>query len=220
MPVNLARLFILTKPCNDCPFLVEGGVRLHPESALDILQAIERDKCIFPCHNTVDYDNVDGETDTSNSAYCAGAMIYLQHQGRPHQGMVAGMMFNMFDPDALDMDAPVFRSPFGFLRAQIKANAGRRWRGRVDASSYSRGEAELGHALHIQRVTEGQARRTLAPRSGVTRRGPRRSQSAPQGPHAKLAQRFTTKEAAVSQSVTTRRHGDVSRRLTTREGER
>jgi hypothetical protein len=96
----------LTKPCDLCPFrndecrLVVSARRLAEFASGE-----------FCCHKTgeMDYDN-DEIHPTEKSQHCAGALIFLEKIGKPHQMMRISERLGMYDASKLDMTAPVFGS--------------------------------------------------------------------------------------------------------------
>ncbi|MCD5327887.1 hypothetical protein ACFFU8_09365 [Chromobacterium piscinae] len=101
--------FKLRKPCDNCPFLKEGGIRLEPGRLKGIIDdLVKNDHAPFQCHKTVHNCRTGGSWDddgkysaSGHEAWCAGAMIYLEKLGRPNVGMRLGRMFGLYDPDCL-----------------------------------------------------------------------------------------------------------------------
>lgn len=105
----------LKRPCAKCPFRYDVGGYLTGERMEEIVEAI-RDGETFTCHNTVDYEGWDEEEEyipSEKDQHCAGALIFLEHLGELAAGQLTriAMRIGMFDPDALDMSAPVFDDP-------------------------------------------------------------------------------------------------------------
>lgn len=101
----------LRKPCDSCPFRSDITPFILPESAEEILTG----QGDFPCHKTTNFeDDLDGEAspcrDTSNEHHCAGFLILLEKEGRPNQMMRISERLGMYDPNKIDMDAPVYDS--------------------------------------------------------------------------------------------------------------
>ena len=77
-----ARVFGMTTPCDNCPFLREGGVRLLPGRALRVAGDMLRDDGPpFFCHKTLRYTEEYVEV-TTESQHCAGALLFAVHHGR------------------------------------------------------------------------------------------------------------------------------------------
>lgn len=84
--------FKLTKPCDNCPFLKRGGIRVHPDRAREIASYFtDAQGGSFSCHKTVDYsDDEDDALDGARTAgareqICAGGMIFADKQGKANQ---------------------------------------------------------------------------------------------------------------------------------------
>jgi pSer/pThr/pTyr-binding forkhead associated (FHA) protein len=54
--------------------------------------------------------------------HCAGATILLERLNRPNQMMRWMERLGGYDRTKLDMDAPVYRTPTAFVRAQTRAD--------------------------------------------------------------------------------------------------
>lgn len=94
----------LTTPCGLCPFRNDSK-RLHvPPERLEEMASGE-----FCCHNTTDVDDKTGDFEPkADSQHCAGALIFNEHRGQPHQMARICERLRLFDPSKLDMRAPVF----------------------------------------------------------------------------------------------------------------
>jgi len=93
--------YTLTKPCDQCPFLIGSGFTAR---SLDAHSSGE-----FACHKTCTLDE-DGDgtyQPRKKSPHCAGALIYLEKREKPHQMMRICARLGMYDPNKLDMLAPV-----------------------------------------------------------------------------------------------------------------
>lgn len=99
--------FNLIRPCAECPFRTDVKGYLRGGRAREIANSLLRD-ATFTCHKTNEYDD-DGEPEeTSKSEHCAGALILLEKMGMPNQMMRIAGRLRFYDPEKLDMDAPVF----------------------------------------------------------------------------------------------------------------
>lgn len=98
-----------TTPCDLCPFRNDAG-RLTVSAA----RMAEMASGEFACHKTTELqDNEDGGSEFTpheKSQHCAGALIFLEHLGKPHQMMRICERLGMYDASKLDMNAPVFTS--------------------------------------------------------------------------------------------------------------
>jgi hypothetical protein len=92
--------YTMTKPCDECPFLEGDG---FTKESLDAHSSGE-----FACHKQCEIDD-DGMFVAKNekTQHCAGALIYLEKQNRPHQMMRISERLGLYDRTKLDMSAPV-----------------------------------------------------------------------------------------------------------------
>ena len=109
--------FDLKRPCHHCPFRSDrhGFLRRADEIADDL-----RAGRTFTCHETtVSVDREDGSSDRVDGAkaqMCAGAMsVLMKDPVGPNQMMRIAQRLGVFDPDALDPDAPTFDSLRAFV---------------------------------------------------------------------------------------------------------
>jgi len=103
----------MTEPCDACPFLIGSGFKWSQ------LQAHASGE--FGCHKAC---NLDEETGTfephKKTPHCAGALIFLEKQDRPHQMMRICERLGMYDRTKLKMDAPVVGRPRDCVRRNAK----------------------------------------------------------------------------------------------------
>jgi len=100
-------MFDLVRPCADCPFRSDGaGVMLRPSRIVEIVQAIERQT--FACHKTTSRRK-------ENWRHCAGAAIFVEKLGKRGDMLQIAARLGLYDPDRLDMSAPVWNSVEQFL---------------------------------------------------------------------------------------------------------
>lgn len=99
----------LRAPCASCPFRDDQPGYLRYERREEIADGLARGAS-FACHKTLDYSSGEPQ-ETPRSQHCAGALIVMEREGRP-PGQLARIFMRLgsYDPDALDMDAPVFDS--------------------------------------------------------------------------------------------------------------
>jgi hypothetical protein len=96
----------LTEPCGECPFRIGSGFTYR--------SLVAHASGTFPCHKQCDLDDetshyvpkANGKTN-----HCAGALIFLEKQGRPHQMMRIAERLGMYDRRKLNMDAAVVSGP-------------------------------------------------------------------------------------------------------------
>lgn len=96
----------LHTPCGACPFLIGSGFTYRS------LQAHASGQ--FACHKQCDLDSEEGsyvEKKNGKTNHCAGALIFLEKLGAPHQMMRICERLGMYDRTKLDMNAPVVGSP-------------------------------------------------------------------------------------------------------------
>ena len=113
----------LKSPCKNCPFRTDVTPYLRQERAEDIVEGIVDRQGTFTCHKTTveseDDDGLGERVDGPNAQHCAGALILLEKIGRPNQMMRIAHRLGMYDPDSLNMDAPVFDDEDEFIEAQL-----------------------------------------------------------------------------------------------------
>lgn len=108
----------LKRPCKDCPFRTDVPRYLSTARYEEIASVLVDRGENFVCHKTVDYDCDSEEPGMDDSRTCAGAMIWLQHQGKPNQMMQVMGRLGAFDSARLDMAAPVWTTREGFERGE------------------------------------------------------------------------------------------------------
>lgn len=95
----------LTTPCDECPFLKNSGFTRE--------QLEDHARGEFACHKACDVkadeDGIDVfvKRENGKTPHCAGALIYLEKQNRPHQMMRISERLGGYDRTKLNMDAPV-----------------------------------------------------------------------------------------------------------------
>jgi hypothetical protein len=98
----------MTTPCDLCPFRNDGKrLYVHPSVLLDMAAGQ------FCCHKTGEVyedDEISEIRPTKDSQHCAGALIFCEKTGQPHQMMRIAERLGMYDRRKLDMNAPVFSS--------------------------------------------------------------------------------------------------------------
>jgi hypothetical protein len=108
----------MKRPCDNCPFRHDVPGFLRQSRAEEIMQSLLCDQS-FPCHKTTrDAEDEDGTSyryADSNSEHCAGATILLTRMGMPNQMMRIAERLGMFNPDELDLEAPVFDEDWQFV---------------------------------------------------------------------------------------------------------
>ncbi len=92
----------LTTPCNECLYLKGSGFTF--KSLQDHASGE------FACHKACDLSDEDGvyrERKNGKTPHCAGALIFLEKQGKPHQMMRIMERIGQYDHRLLDMGANV-----------------------------------------------------------------------------------------------------------------
>jgi len=115
----------MQKPCDNCPFLKKGGIRLTEGRVRELAQNILNDQGgTFPCHKTT-VDSGDDECDlvaTENSSHCAGALIFALRNGNMTQMMRIAQRLGMFKPDDLMAQKRVVSSVCADLSEFLEVN--------------------------------------------------------------------------------------------------
>jgi hypothetical protein len=100
--------YTMTAPCDLCPFRNdEKRLYVHPSVLLDMASGE------FCCHKTgeaYEDEEVSEIRPTKDSQHCAGALIFCEKTGQPHQMMRIAERLGMYDRRKLDITAPVFSS--------------------------------------------------------------------------------------------------------------
>lgn len=119
--------FDLTEPCVECPFRNDLRVYLRPERVKEIIDCLFVRDGTFSCHKTNQtLVTVEGDletVETRNSQHCAGAMIFLEKQGRANQLMRISERLGFYDRRKLDMAAPIFDTGDEMIMVAKKARA-------------------------------------------------------------------------------------------------
>lgn len=115
------KFFNLRSPCGSCPFKKEPYFHLHPDRRQSIADGLKGDET-FTCHGTIDYDECDDtedfQVDVDANRHCAGALIVMAKEGTLFSNRMPRIAAHLgwFDPDKLDMSAPVYDSLEEFAR--------------------------------------------------------------------------------------------------------
>ena len=98
--------YSMTEPCDACPFLIGSGF------SYESLEAHASGE--FACHKACKVEEDENSDEygsfvprNENTPHCAGALIYLELQNRPHQMMRICERLGMYDRRKLNMAAPV-----------------------------------------------------------------------------------------------------------------
>jgi len=122
--LNWQQAFDMKTPCDNCPFLKEGGIRVSKSRTRSILN----DSTSFPCHKTVNYDageDEDGESVIDNTAHtkvCAGYMIMLFKADKPNQILQIASRIGPLNLDRLMKNNPAVDRVFDSFDDMIEAS--------------------------------------------------------------------------------------------------
>lgn len=96
--------FKLKRPCEDCPFLKEGGIRLRKARAEEIGgMMLSRDGGTFACHKTTEAGGGEGP-----EQHCAGALVFAEKNEIATQAMRIAERLRMYDYTTLQGHDDVF----------------------------------------------------------------------------------------------------------------
>lgn len=85
----------LTAPCDNCPFLREGGIRITPGRVRQIAgMMLSPHGGSFPCHKTIGHE-------AHEEQHCAGAMIFADKNNNHTQIMRILGRLGFYDPDKM-----------------------------------------------------------------------------------------------------------------------
>lgn len=99
----------MTEPCDGCPFLIGSGFTWKA------LQSHATGE--FGCHKACNINDENGNFEShKKTPHCAGALIFLEKQDRPHQMMRICERLGMYDRRRLNMDARVVGKPADLRR--------------------------------------------------------------------------------------------------------
>lgn len=105
--------YTLTEPCDACPFLLGSGFTFR---SLTMHAAGE-----FACHKACKLVETEDEGSVymprnDKTPHCAGALIFLEKQNRPHQMMRICERIGLYDRAKLNMNARVGSKPSDYRR--------------------------------------------------------------------------------------------------------
>lgn len=118
-------MFNLKRPCDNCPFRSDVKPFIYAARAREIVRSLEQNG-MFHCHKTISHDEETSEYVASkDDQLCAGASIVMLKMERPNQMLRIGMRTG-WDPQTMDMNAPVYKSFKHFIAAHVKSSAASR----------------------------------------------------------------------------------------------
>lgn len=92
-------------PCDNCPFLKEGGIRLTRARVEELVANLANYSSggSFPCHKTtVSQEDDDGDSDRVDgpkAAFCGGALIFSHKQGWANAMIRIAGRLGLYDPE-------------------------------------------------------------------------------------------------------------------------
>lgn len=100
----------MKSPCSECPYLLDSGFTYQ--------SLMEHASGEFACHKACDL-NEEGEFEAKSdkTPHCAGALIFLEKQNKPHQMMRIVERLGMYDHTQLNMGANVGSKPNHYRKA-------------------------------------------------------------------------------------------------------
>lgn len=109
--------YTLTEPCAECPFLIGSGFTFRRLS--------EHASGEFACHKAC-IVNDDGvfEARSDKTPHCAGALIFLEKQDKPHQMMRICERLGLYDRTKLNMEANVGSEPGDYRQKRAFSASG------------------------------------------------------------------------------------------------
>ena len=106
--------FDLRQPCDDCPFLKHGGIRLRRTRAEEIgAMMLSPDGGTFACHKTTEAGGSEGP-----EQHCAGALIFAENNDISTQAMRIAERLRIYDHKRLIDRDMVFADLAEMLAAQ------------------------------------------------------------------------------------------------------
>jgi hypothetical protein len=112
----------LKRPCDNCPFLKQGGIRLAPARASGLVEnALSEQGNDFPCHKTVEYED-DQPPNTQDASHCVGSIIFsLKHDVETQMMRIAARL-RLYDPAEIMADKKAVASVFDSASQMMRAN--------------------------------------------------------------------------------------------------
>jgi len=130
----------MKRPCDNCPFRIDVPPFIRPARAIEILTGDQA----FACHKTVDYKgSFEGKLDELTQ-HCAGVLIILERENKPHQMMRIMERIGGYDQRKLDRKAPVYASIKACVSAHERAHQRVRVRAKRSVRTVSGGLPSLG----------------------------------------------------------------------------
>ncbi len=121
----------MKRPCDNCPFLRDGGIRLTVDRVKEIAGGmLDSQGITFACHKTTSVGRADALNDdedeelvaTGDSLHCAGALIFAEKNRTATQMMRIMERLRAYDHKALMADKAVVATVFDTLGEMVKVN--------------------------------------------------------------------------------------------------
>ena len=153
--LDLARLFALSQPCKDCPFVPDRFRGLRPSRVREILDGLRQYDGTFHCHKTT------MKEDTPVSV-CAGSVLLVTREGWPNLNMQLAERLLNWEPEMVEGADLVFATAEDMYQHYLKEfNMSRRSRAALLADRKREEETmrlemivELGEAILETSISE------------------------------------------------------------------
>lgn len=99
--------YTMTDPCDECPFLRGSGFTYS--------SLMKHASGEFACHKACKLENGFYVERNEKTPHCAGALIFLEKQNKPHQMMRICERLGLYDRTKLNMQANVGSSPIHYV---------------------------------------------------------------------------------------------------------
>lgn len=108
--------FTLKKPCSNCPFIKGTTMVLQPGRMEGIVETLQSDYNVFPCHKTTQHDeDSDGNPITvphDKEQACMGALAYMyQHHGVIPVMARLAIRFGELNPKTIEVNFKKLEEP-------------------------------------------------------------------------------------------------------------
>lgn len=113
--------FVITKPCQNCPFrrdCLPGW--LGRERAREIARSLYENDETFPCHKTTGGDS---KKPLHLTTHCAGALILHEKLGQPNWRIRFAQMLGLYKPANLEGQELVFDNEEEFINHHAEENS-------------------------------------------------------------------------------------------------
>ena len=121
-------MFNVIRPCHDCPFRKQNGIRLTEPRVLDIAgQMLSPDGSPFWCHKTtVSLEEIDDGCSTRganhDTQHCAGALIFAEKNNNATQAMRIAERLGIYRRDVVMADDAITNEVCDTIEEMLKIN--------------------------------------------------------------------------------------------------